>query len=188
MQRTPIGHRLVPGLSARRVGLAAKVFDGGVVHRHQPGTRARLDRHVAHGHPAFHRQCADGRATELDRKPCAAGRADTSDDGEHDVLGGHARTDLAIDPHQHGPRFLLQQALGSEHMLDLGRADTMRQTGEGPMSRSMGVAAHYGHTWQRCAVLGADHMHDTLALVTERKVGQRTELTDVGVQSLDLRA
>jgi hypothetical protein len=35
---------------------------------------------------------------------------------------------------------------------------------------------------------GADHMHDALALVLEREIGQRADFTDVGVQRLDLLA
>src|SRR6059058_1383283 len=49
--------------------------------------RAPVDRHVTDGHPAFHRQRADGRAGEFDRVAGAAGGADPADHGQHDVLG-----------------------------------------------------------------------------------------------------
>ena len=55
-----------------------------------------------------------------------------------------------------------------------------------PWVEVMGVTAHDGHTRQRSAVLGSDHMHDTLPLVLEREVSQRTDFADIAVEGLDL--
>ena len=50
-------------------------------------------------------------------------------------------------------------------MLDLARADAVRQRAEGAVRRGMAVAADDGRAGQREALLGPDHMHDALALV-----------------------
>ena len=48
-------------------------------------------------------------------------------------------------------------------MLDLGRADAVRQRAEGAVRRGMAVAADDGHAGQREALLGADDVDDALA-------------------------
>ena len=80
------------GPTARRSARTAapQVVDRRVVDGDHAGARAGLDRHVAHGHPAFHRQRADGAAAELDRVAGAAGGADPADHREREVLGRHA--------------------------------------------------------------------------------------------------
>ncbi len=70
-----------------REGPAGEVLEGRLVRRDQAGAGARLDRHVADRHAAFHRQLADGAAGILDHVAGAAGRAELADDGEDDVLG-----------------------------------------------------------------------------------------------------
>ena len=70
---------------------ALEVGERRVVGRDHPGARARLDRHVAHGHAAFHRQRADRRPAVLDDRADPAAGADAADDREHDVLRGDAR-------------------------------------------------------------------------------------------------
>jgi hypothetical protein len=50
-------------------------------------------------------------------------------------------------------------------MLDLGRADAMRQRAEGAMRRGVAVAADDGHAGQGPALFGADDVHDALAHV-----------------------
>ena len=62
----------------------------------------------------------------------------------------------------------------------------MRQTGKRAVRRGMRVATHHGHARQRRTVFRADDMHDALALILERKVGQRADFADIGVQRLDL--
>ena len=134
------------------------------------------------------RQTANGAAAELDGVTGAAGRADGADDGQRHVLGGHALAELAVDGDQHGLRFLLQQALRGQHMLDFRGADAVRQTGEGAVRRGMRIAANDGHARQRRAVFRADDVHDALLRILEREIGQRADFADVGVQRFDLLA
>jgi hypothetical protein len=75
---------------------------------------------------------------------------------------------LAVDTHQHVLRLLLDQRLRGEHMLDLGRADAMRERAEGAMRRGVAVAADDRHARQREALLGADDVDDALAMVEAR--------------------
>ena len=48
-------------------------------------------------------------------------------------------------------------------MLDLGRADAVRQRAESAMRRGVAVAADDGHAGQRKALLRADDVDDALA-------------------------
>ena len=90
-ERAPVVERALPLGTLRRELAPFEVGERRVVGRDHPGACARLDRHVADRHAAFHRQRADGRAAVLDDRPDAAGRAETVDDREDDVLGGDAR-------------------------------------------------------------------------------------------------
>ncbi len=126
-------------LALRRARAALDIGEGLLVGRDQAGAGAAFDRHVADGHAAFHRQRADRLAGIFDDVAGAAGGADLADDGEDDVLGGDAGRQLAVDAHQHVLGLLLDQRLGGEHVLDLRRADAMRQRAEGAVRR--GVAS-----------------------------------------------
>ncbi len=115
----------------------------------------------------------------------AARRADLADDGEDDVLGGDAFGKRAVDAHAHVLRFMLDQRLGREHMLDLARADAMGESPECAVGRSMAVAADDGGAGEREALFGPDHMHDALAAVAlviifdaefARVLGERCDL------------
>ena len=79
-----------PLRALRRELATFEVGERRVVGRDHPGTRARLDRHVADGHPPFHRQIADGGPAVLDDGTDAAGGAETVDDREDDVLRSDA--------------------------------------------------------------------------------------------------
>ena len=95
----------------------------------------------------------------------AAGGADLADDGENDVLGGDAVRQLAVDHRAHVLRFLLDQRLRRQHVLDLGGADAVRQRAERAVGRGVAVAADDGGAGQRKALLGADDVNDALTLV-----------------------
>ncbi|MCY1226238.1 hypothetical protein D9M72_384640 [compost metagenome] len=187
MQRLPIIDRHLERLALRRARLVLDIFEGGFVRRDQAGAGAAFDRHVADGHAAFHRQRADRLAGKFDDVAGTAGRADLADDGEDDVLGGDAGRQLAVDAHQHVLRLLLDQRLGGEHVLDLGRADAMGQRTEGAVRRSVAVTADDGHARQGEALLRADDVHDALALVVLGVVFD-AELGGVLGQRLDLDA
>ena len=167
------------------VGPTLQVLERGLVGRDQPGLGAGLDRHVAHGHPALHRQRADRRAAVLDDVSDPAAGADVADDGEDDVLGGDALGDLAVDGHAHPLRSRLRQRLRRQHMLDLAGADAERQRPERAVGRGVAVAAHHCHAGQRAALLGSDDVHDALAGIAHREVDD-AELLGVLAQHLDL--
>ena len=95
----------------------------------------------------------------------AARRADLADDGEDDVLGGDAVGELAVDHDLHVLRLRLDQRLRRQHVLDLGRADAVRQRAEGAVRRGVAVAADDRRAGQREALLGADDVDDALARV-----------------------
>jgi hypothetical protein len=151
-----------------------------LVHGHQPGARAGLNRHVADGHATLHRQRPDRRTTEFDRVAGAAGGADLANDGQHDILGRDTGGGLAVDPHQHVLRLLGEQGLGGEHVFDLAGADPMGQGAECAVGGGVGVAADHRHAGQRGAALRADDMHDALALRQEREERCGAEFMDVG--------
>ena len=71
-------------------------------------------------------QRANGRAGELDREAGAAGRANTTDHGQHDVLGAATATELAFNANEHVLRLARQKRLRGEHVLDLAGADAVR--------------------------------------------------------------
>ncbi len=187
VQLPPSRRRPLPQLALRRERPALDVFDGGLVRRHHTRPSARLDRHIADRHAAFHAQRPDGGTAEFDRVTRAAGGADVADDRQHDVFGGHARPELPVHPNQHGFGFFLDQALGRHHMLDLGSADAEGQRGQGAVGGGVRIAAHDGHAGQRRALLRADHMHDAAPTVADGKIPQ-IQRAGVGVQRLDLEA
>ena len=67
--------------------------------------------------------------------------ADLADDGEDQVLGGHARRERALDVDGERLRLPLQQALRGEHVTDLGGADAEGERAEGAVGAGMAVAA-----------------------------------------------
>src|SRR5205814_1640856 len=80
---------------------------------------AALDRHVADGHPALHREALDRRAGVLDDVADRAVDAHLPDRAEDEVLGGHAEAELALVADAHRLRLALDEALGGEDVLDL---------------------------------------------------------------------
>ncbi len=114
-----------------------------------------------------------------------AGGADLADDRQDDVLAGHAFRQLAIDTHQHVLGLLLRQRLGSENMLDLGRADAMRQRTESAVGRGVAVAADDRHAGQGKALFGTNDMDDALADVALVIIFE-AEILGVLGQRLDL--
>ena len=196
VQCLPVLHRQVPlgaaceltglGVGARCHRPAFDVLNRLGVNGHQAGARARFNGHVAHGHAAFHAQVADGRAGKFDGVARAAGGADFADDGQHDVLAGQARGQLALDLHEHVLGLFGQQSLRGQHMFDLAGADAVGQRAKRAMRGGVRVAADHRHAGQGGAVFRADHMHDALAFGQEGKVGGRAKLGNVLVERDDL--
>jgi hypothetical protein len=85
---------------------------------------------------------------ELDGVAGAAGGADAADDGQHDVLGGDAEGQLALDAHQHVLGLLGQQRLRGHDVLDLAGADAVRQRAERAVRGGVRVAADHRHAGQ----------------------------------------
>ena len=101
----------------------------------------------------------------------AAAGADGADDRQDDVFGCNPRGKFAfhIDRHPLWPR--LWQGLGSEYMLYFAGADTKCQCPKCTMGGGVGVATDDRHSWQGASLFGADHVHDALAGIAHRKVG-----------------
>jgi hypothetical protein len=138
LKSAPITNGLLPlEAGSRRKRSTLDVGDRRLVHAHQAGTRARFDGHVADRHAPFHAQGTNGRAGELDRVAGATRGADFSDDREHQVFRAAAGAQLAFDPHQQVLGLLREQRLRGEHVLDLARADAVRQRAEGAVGGSV---------------------------------------------------
>jgi hypothetical protein len=152
-----------------------------------PSAAAALDRHVADGHPALHRQRLDRRPRVLDDVADSAGDAHLTDCGEDQVFGGDAEAErpLVADPHRAG--LGLHHALGREHVLNLARADPERQCAECSVRRGVRVAADDRHPGLRDPQLGSDHVHDPLMVGAQRVQGD-VELLAVALKRLHLDA
>src|ERR1700674_5502651 len=107
-----------------------QVAEGLFVGRDHTGTRAALDRHVADGHPALHREPTDGRAAILDDMTASTLDADPPDDAERHIFGGHAQRQLALNGNRHHFRPALPQALRREDVLDLRGPDAKSERAE----------------------------------------------------------
>ena len=92
---------------------------------------------------------------------------------------------LAVDVDRHPLRAGLGERLGGEHVLDLAGADAERERTEGAVGGGVAVAAHDRHPGLGAALLGPDHVHDALAGVAHRVVGD-AELGRVAAQRVDL--
>ena len=98
---------MIPGIALRGKGSTGQVCDGSVVGRDHPCTRAALDAHVANGHARFHREGANGAARILKDATGAALDAVLRDQGEDDVLGGHAVLQRAVNLYETSFRLAL---------------------------------------------------------------------------------
>ena len=185
-QRAPRLDRVVPVLAGRRVRTALQVGERGVVRGDHAGAGARLDGHVAHGHPRLHRQLLDGRAAVLEHVALPAAGADPRDDREDDVLRRDAVAQLSVHRDGHGLERPQRQRLRGEHVLDLGRADAERERAERAVRRGVTVTAHHRHPGLRQAELRPDDVHDALFDVTHR-VQPDPELRAVLAERVHLR-
>ena len=161
--------RCVPVGATWSVWAALEVVEGGLVGSDHAGTRAGLDRHVAHRHPRLHRERLDRRAAKLDHVALAACRADLGNDRKDDVLCCHALGQLAIDSDGESLKGLQGQRLCGQNMLDLAGADAEGECPEGAVGGRMAVAADDRHARLGQAKLGADDVHDALVDVAHRE-------------------
>ena len=101
-----------------------------------------------------------------------AGRAigaDLRDDREHDVLGADARRGLAVHRNAHAFGAALPDRLRHQHMRHFRGADTESKRAERAMRRSVAVAADNQQAGQGEALLGPDHVHNTLPPIVQAK-------------------
>ena len=166
---------------------ALDVLEGGLVGGDHTGACTRLDGHVAHGHAALHGEGADGGTAVLEHVALAAAGADLRDDGEDDVLSGHAGLEGALNVDGHGLEACQGQGLGGHDVLHLGGADTEGQRTERTVSGGVGVTADDGHAGHGQAELRADHVHNALFLVAQG-VDAHAEFLGVAAQGLNLGA
>ncbi len=186
-QRPPRLDSPVPVGTFRRVAPSLQVLEGDLVRSDHPRTGTGLDGHVADRHAALHRQRGDRGASVLDDMTDPAGRAEPADDREHHVLGAHPEREIALDGDAHRVRPALGKGLGGEDMLDLRGSDAEGQRPEGTVGRGVAVSADDRHAGLGEALLGPDHVHDALALVSHGIAGH-AELRAVGVERLELAA
>uniref|UniRef100_A0A0N4Z3R2 BZIP domain-containing protein n=1 Tax=Parastrongyloides trichosuri TaxID=131310 RepID=A0A0N4Z3R2_PARTI len=130
-QGTPVGDRRLEGRASRRMGAAFQPGEGRLVRGDQAGAGARLDRHVADGHPPRHVQVADGLTGVFDDEAGRPIGADPADDRQNQILGRDPETERPLHLDQHRSGALLHQGLGRQNMFDLGGADAEGQGAEG---------------------------------------------------------
>ena len=118
--------------------------------------------------------------------PRPAGGANLADNGEDDVLGGAARRQLTVHPHQHVFGRFLQQGLGGQHVLNFRGADPKRQRAHRAVRGRVGVAAHDRHARQREPLFRADDMDDALAGIRHGNVGH-AKIRDIPHQRVHLQ-
>ena len=152
----------VPFNTVGRIRAALQIRERSVVGSDQPGARACLDAHVAHGQAALDAHALEHRATVFDHVAVAARGADHADDVEDQVFGRDSGAELAIDAHFHRPRFAQQQRLRRQHVLDLAGADPECQRADPAVRGGVAVAADDGGTGQRKALFWPDDMDDPL--------------------------
>ena len=184
-ERAPVVDRGVPVGALGREGAAFEIRERRVVGGDQPGARPGLDRHVADRHAALHRERTDRLAAVFDDRSDPAAGADPLDDREHDVLGGHAGGQVALDRDRHGAGRALGERLGREDVLDLARPDPERKGTERAVGRGVAVAADDGHPRLGEALFGSDHVDDSLPGIAHPEQAN-AELGAVLGEDLDL--
>src|SRR6266487_6982049 len=102
----------------------------------------------------------------LDGVPDGTGGADPGDDGEDDVLGGHAEGTRPLHGDSHHLGLPLPEALRGQHVLDFRRADAEGERAEGAMGGRVGIPAHEDDPRLGQPLLGTDDVHDPLADVS----------------------
>ena len=125
-------------------------------------------------------------AAVLDDRADAAADAERPDDAEHQVLGGAAGRQVAVDGDRHGLRLDLAQRLGGQHVLDLGGADAERQRAERAVGGGVAVAADDRHARLGEPELRADHVHDALVDAAERVQRDRRGSAQLRLEPRDL--
>ena len=189
-QLAPLLDRLAELLAARRAGAApvsvnqAKVVSSGAIMPARPPPSIVMLQTVIR--PSIESASIAGPGV-LDDVPGETADAEPPERAEDQVLGGHAEAELALVADPHRARLVLDHALRGEHVLDLGGADPEGERAEGAVRGGVGIAADDRHAGLRDAELGADHVHDPLAVGAERVDGH-AELGAVALERFHLHA
>lgn len=164
---------------------ALEVVEGGLVGGDHARAGAGLDRHVADGHPRFHRELLDGFAAVFQDVSLTATGADLRDDRQDQVLGGDALGQRTGDGDGHRLRAGQRQRLGGQHVLDLARADAEGERAEGAVRGGVGVTADHRGARLGQAQLRSHHVDDALLDIAQG-VQAHAELGAVLAQRLQL--
>jgi hypothetical protein len=105
---------------------------------------------------------------------------------EYDILAGDSGRELAVDLDAHVLAAASDEGLGREDVLDLTSTDTEGKGAESTVCRGVAVTADDSGAGQGEALLGANDVDDTLALVAHAKVGQ-AEVLDVLLEGCALQ-
>src|SRR5581483_636265 len=160
--REPPARSLLERVALRRELAPAQVVDRRAIGVHVAEARAALDRHVADGHPLFHRHRFEDRARVLVREADAALDAEATDDVQDHVLRVDAGREPTADGDAPELRALDREALAREHVAHLARPDAERDGAERAVRARVAVAAGDRHPRLRQAELGADDVDDPL--------------------------
>ncbi len=114
-----------------------------------------------------------------------AGRAEPADNREHHVLRAHTEREVALDGDGHGAGPALGEGLGGENVLNFRGPDAERQRPKGTMGRCVAVSADDRHAGLGETLLGPDHVHYPLVLVSHG-VTRHAELRAIRVERLEL--
>ena len=95
-QLLPACHRCIPRRAFGSEFPARRRLIRGIIRRDHARARAAFDRHVAHGHALFHRECADGRPAIFEYTVRAAADADPRDQRQNNILRRDARLQRSI--------------------------------------------------------------------------------------------
>ncbi len=95
---------------------------------------------------------------------------DLGDDRENDVLRRNTGLQRSAQRDPQRLRLALPECLGGEDMGDLGRSDAEGQRAERPMRRGVAVPTNDQHSRLTQALLGSDHMHDSLPGIVKTEV------------------
>src|ERR1700688_532389 len=85
-----------------------------------------------------------------------------ADQRQHEVFGGHAEWQAALEPYPHGLRPALDDGLRRQHMRQLARSDTEGQRAQPAMRTGVAVATDDQATRKAEAEFGPDDMDDAL--------------------------
>ncbi len=162
LERCPVAERGVALRTFDIHGAAQHIVGGQGIRRDQRAARRGFHGHVAQREAGFDAQLADRRSAVLHDIAARTLCADCADDPEDQVLGGGAGGKLAVHADAHGAGHAVDQRLGGQHMLNLGRADAEAERAERAVGGGMAVAADHHHARPDHAVLGRDHVLDAL--------------------------